>query len=411
VDDLNDEDRCGRPYFRRMSRVGMSIAVLTLIGVSAGTFGFPADATSATPSPPAVLDTFPPGTQARLNGLVTEARSLYHIPGVIVSVSVPGEGIWEGAYGEADLQSSQRLSLADHFPIGSVTKTFTATVILRLVQEGLLTLSAPISRWVPQVQDARQITVRMLLHMTSGIYDEFGSGSQLIDETTAHPHRTITPEEVVRLAVAHGPVGPPGTPEYSSTNYIILGIIARDITHQTIGSLITSQILQPLHLDQTNYSTSSALPSPSALDYIVSSGSPKAIRLYDLSNLGAAGGMVSTVHDMAVWAQALGSGELLTPTFEAKRLQFGPVLGSFYPLPTQEGVAPSLPVRYGLGLFSLGGLIGHNGEVNGYVDDVVYSPSRHATIVVFANASPSAIPGGAADALTVSIADIALQHR
>jgi D-alanyl-D-alanine carboxypeptidase len=123
--------------------------------------------------------------------------------------------------------------------------------------------------------------------------------------------------------------------------------------------------------------------------------------------------MVSTVSDMAVWAQALGNGRLLSPSLEAKRLQFGTELGSFYPLPTPKGSGPLLPVRYGLGLFRLGGLIGHNGEVKGYVVDVVYSPSHHATIVVFANGdNPTAIPHEtAADAITVSIADVVLENR
>ena len=80
----------------------------------------------------------------------------------------------------------------------------------------------------------------------------------------------------------------------------------------------------------------------------------------------------------------------------------------FAPLPTQTGT-PSLPVRYGLGLYSLGPLIGHNGGVKGYVDEVFYSPSRHATIVVFVNGNdPYNNSGEQADALTVSIADIVL---
>jgi D-alanyl-D-alanine carboxypeptidase len=213
------------------------------------------------------------------------------------------------------------------------------------------------------------------------------------------------------MAVAHGPVGPPGTSVYSSTNYIILGMIAQDITHQTIGNLITSQILQPLQLDQTTYSSSSALPSPSTLDYQIGSGSPERVPPYNLSNLGAAGGMVSTMSDMAVWDQALASGELLSPSLATKRLHPSWLVDSVHPLPNQTG-SPSLPVRYGLGLFTLGPLIGHNGEVNGYVSDVFYSPSRHATIIVFANGNdPSDNSGGQADALTVSIADTVLPQR
>ena len=397
--------------FARMRRVGTTIAVLILLCVHTAGFSSLTNAAATTEPRSGAVDTFPARTQARLNGLVAEVRRLYRIPGVMVWVSVPGEGDWEEAYGKADLQSGRPLTLEDHFPIGSVTKTFTATVILRLVQEGRLRLSAPISRWVPWVQNARQITVGMLLNMTSGIYDEYQSDSQLIEEISGHPHLVFTPEEIVRMAVAHGPVGPPGTGGYTSTNYIILGIIAQDITHQTIGNLITSQIIEPLHLDHTSYSTSSTLPSPSTLDYLIGHGSPKRIRLYDMSNLGAAGAIVSTLSDMAVWAQALASGKLLAPSMAAKRLRLSWFLGDARPLPSQNA-APSLPVRYGLGLYTLGPLVGHNGGVKGYVDEVFYSPSRHATIVAFVNGNdPSDNSGGHADALTVSIADTVLPSR
>lgn len=358
-----------------------------------------------------VLDRFPPPTQARLDDLVKQVHSLYDIPGLMVSVSVPGKGIWVGAYGEADVPGGERLTLADHFPIGSVTKTFTATVILRLIQQGHLALSDPISGWLPWVQNARRITVGMLLNMTSGIYDEYQSDSQLIEEISGRPHLVFTPRQIVHMAVAHGPSGPPGTTGYSSTNYIILGIIAQDITHQTMCSLITTQILQPLHMDQTSYSSSNVLPSPSTLDYLIGSGSPKRIPLYNLSNLGAAGAMVSTMSDMAVWAAALGNGKFLSPTLAAKRLRLSWFLGNVRPLPTQSA-SPSLPVRYGLGLYSLGPLIGHNGGVKGYVDEVFYSPSHHATIVVFVNGNdPSHDSGGPADSLTVSIDDTLLPNR
>jgi D-alanyl-D-alanine carboxypeptidase len=119
--------------------------------------------------------------------------------------------------------------------------------------------------------------------------------------------------------------------------------------------------------------------------------------------------MVSTMGDMAVWAQALSNGELLSPTLAAKRLQSSWFIGNVAPLPAQTG-SPSLPVRYGLGLYSLGPLIGHNGGVKGYVDEVFYSPSRHATIVVFTNGNdPNDNSGEQADSLTVSISNIVLQ--
>ena len=386
------------------------VSILVIALWTAGEAGLPSAWAAPTATPSAVVDTFPPAVRTQLQSVVTVARDRYHIPGVTVWVSVPGEGFWEGAYGYADLHAARPLTLGAHLPIGSVTKTFTATVILKLVEERRLSLSAPISRWVPQVQDARRITVRMLLDMTSGIYDEFRSGSRLLAAVRAHPRVMVTPAAIVRLAVAHGPVGPPGTAYYSSTNYVILGMIAQDMTRRPIGSLITSEILAPLHLDGTTFAASDSLPSPSALDYTIEGRTATEDRLYPLSAVGAAGGMVSTVSDMARWAQALGTGQFLSPSVEKQRLEFGPILGSFTPLPTSGRPAASLPVRYGLGLFELGSMLGHNGELDGYVDDVVYAPSRHATIVVFANGiNPTAIPDETpADAMTVSIADAVL---
>lgn len=356
-------------------------------------------------------NSFPAPVAAQLGRVVAVALEKYRIPGIAVWVSVPDEGTWTGAYGKSDLATGQPLSPDAHLPIGSVTKTFTATVILQLVQEGRLSLSAPISQWVPQVQNAHQITVKMLLNMTSGIYDEAGPGSLLLNEIDTQPHRAVTPEHIVNLAVAQGPAGPPGQFYYSNTNYIILGIIAQDITHQTIGSLITTDILRPLHLSQTTFLTISALPSPSATGYLVGGGAPpKAYPLYNPYYLGAAGAMVSTASDMATWVKALATGQLLTPETHAAQLQLGATFGSFSPLPIPGQSARSLSLRYGLGLFSLDGFLGHNGEVKGYTDDVAYLPSRQATIVVMANGDNSTdLPNElVTDGATVSIANILL---
>jgi D-alanyl-D-alanine carboxypeptidase len=351
---------------------------------------------------------------ARLERVVATALQEYEIPGIAVWVSVPGEGTWMGAYGRSNLATSQPLSLDAHLPIGSVTKTFTATVILQLVQEGRLSLSAPISQWVPQVQNSHTITVKMLLNMTSGIYDEGGPGSQLLNEIDTEPNRVVTPEHIVDLAVAQGPAAPVGQFYYSNTNYIILGMIAQDVTHQTIGDLITTEILHPLHLNQTVYLTTSALPSPSATGYFVGDGAPpQKYPMYNPSYIGAAGAIVSTVGDMATWAKALATGQLLSQKTQAERLELGSIFGAFSPLPVPGQSDQSLSLRYGLGLYSLGGFVGHNGEVKGYIDDVAYLPSRQATIVVMANGNNRSPVGDGTvtDAATVSIANIILGRR
>lgn len=196
---------------------GVALTILLVVVACAGVEPGGRHASAAALGPSATVDTFSGAVRARLGAVVSAARHRFHIPGVAVWVSVPGEGTWEGAYGYADADTARPLTLADHLPIGSVTKTFTATVILKLVEERRLSLSSPISRWFPGVQDARRITVRMLLDMTSGIYDEFATGSQLLARFVAHPQAIISPAEIVRLAVQHGPVDPPGTSYYYSS--------------------------------------------------------------------------------------------------------------------------------------------------------------------------------------------------
>jgi CubicO group peptidase (beta-lactamase class C family) len=120
-----------------------------------------------------------------LRNVVAVARQTYQIPGRAVAVTVPGEGCWVSASGLANTTSGAPLQLSDEFPIASITKTFTATVILQLVQQGKLSLSAPLSRWLPYVQHARRITIKMLLGMTSGIYSE--PAGQLAQQMAADP--------------------------------------------------------------------------------------------------------------------------------------------------------------------------------------------------------------------------------
>jgi len=348
-----------------------------------------------------------------LRTVVAVARQSYQIPGIAVAVTVPGEGCWVSASGLANTISGTPLRLSDEFPIGSITKTFTATVILQLVQEGKLSLSAPLSRWLPYVQDARRITITMLLGMTSGIYGE--PAGPLAEQMFADPGQVWTPQQVVRFAVAHGPAGPPGTPYYSNTNYIILGIIAQAVTGEPIQDLITSRILRPLHLSHTSFPTGAAPPALIAQGYTVDQGvaaiTTTADSSADISVSGAAGAMFSTVADLQTWARALATGALLSPAMQRQRLRLGPVLGYFAPLPGAQGQA-RLPFRYGLGIFSVGGLLGHVGVVPGYTADMFYLPARKATIIVLANGYNDQFQASAgepvSDAAAVSIAQIVL---
>jgi D-alanyl-D-alanine carboxypeptidase len=366
---------------------------------------------SARPGPCAAP--FSPRVQHQLRHVITLLRDTYQVPGVEVAVNVPGEGCWAEASGFANLAGKVPLTLSSEFPIESITKTFTATVILQLVKEGKLRLSDPVSAWFPYVQDARKITVKNLLNMTSGIYSEPDAAFER--QLLADPHLAVTPERLIRAAVAHGPAAAPGTFSYSDTNYYLLGLIAQDVTGQTIQRLISDRILGPLHLTRTSVPDAAAqLPVSLVQGYEIAAGRTADVTpeytAFGPELGGAAGAMVSTLGDLERWAYALGTGELLTPSLQRQRLSFpaGPAI-PFAPLPG-TAVSATLPGRYGLGIGSFGGLLGHNGGTAGYQADMFYLPARNATIVLLINGTPARPAGddSLSDAAAVSMAEIVL---
>jgi CubicO group peptidase (beta-lactamase class C family) len=121
--------------------------------------------------------------------------------------------------------------------------------------------------------------------------------------------------------------------------------------------------------------------------------------------------MISTVGDLQVWAKSLATGSLLSPARQQQRLQFVPTGIMFPPLPG-TGISTGLPVQYGLGISSWGGLLGHNGQANAYTSDLLYLPAENATVIVLANGhNPSftaAKDENVSDSAAVSMAQIVL---
>jgi D-alanyl-D-alanine carboxypeptidase len=305
---------------------------------------------------------------------------------------------------------------ATSFRVASITKTFTATAVLQLVDDGRLALDATIEAWAPRLAYADRITVRDLLGMTSGIPDEGGPGSLLSELAGDDPTRVWAPEEVIDLAVLdevlQGPT-PPGSYEYSDANYALLGIIAESVTGQPIDELVRRRILRPLHLRHTSFPASGLdMPSPGATGYGIEfpEGAVSPATVVDASVYGAAGAMISTLGDMERWARALATGALLSPAMQQERLRLTEDIAEFPPLPGFGGQ----PVfgGYGLGILSVDGYLGHNGVVNGFMSELFHDPATGTSIVVLLNGETILTSGDdeellpIADALFVTLADV-----
>ncbi|MCF6526009.1 serine hydrolase [Streptomyces sp. JJ36] len=308
------------------------------------------------------------GTQRAMDALVAQAR----VPGVLGQAE-DGGGMWHGASGVADRSSGRPRLAGDRFRIGSVTKTFVATVLLQLEAEGRLDLDDPVERWLPgrvrgNGHDGRRITVRALLNHTSGVADftaDPGYRRLLGPGFLPHRYETHRPGELVRRAMRHPPLFPPGTGwAYSNTNYVLAGMVVEAVTGRGYAAEIERRVLRPLGLRRTTLpGTSPVIRGRHGRAYSALPGGGTGRRAVDVTRLdpslaGAAGEMVSTTGDLLVFLRELLGGRLLPPRQLAAMTDTVPTGGRA----RFEG--------YGLGLWSLrlscGTRVwGHDGDIHG----------------------------------------------
>jgi D-alanyl-D-alanine carboxypeptidase len=360
----------GADRAQRSWRILWGVALVALLALLPGA----GQARAATP--PA----FSPAIQRQLQQALDHAVANPAVPGAIVGIWVPGRGTWIRAAGLADRATKRPMQVHDYMRIGSVTKTFIGTLILQLVGEGKLGLDDPIQPWAPQVPNAEHITVRELLNMSSGLYsytEDRQWVQQAVSPQTGQALRPWTPQQLVRVAVAHKPYFPPGKGwHYSNTNFILLGLIIEQVTGRPVEDVLRTRILRPLGLQHTVFPTASGMPAPYAVGYFPA-GPHRLVRVATMNPSWAwtAGAMISTLDDLHTWARALATGALLRPAQQRQRLIWNP-----YSAAATHGLA-----RYGLGIADLVGFIGHNGGLPGFNTDMYYLPATHATVVVIAN--------------------------
>ncbi|MCK2219479.1 beta-lactamase family protein [Actinomadura sp. ATCC 31491] len=331
-------------------------------------------------------------------------------PAAVLAVRQDGR-LRETASGVADLRTGRLAGAADRYRVASITKTFTAVTVLRLVAEGRLALSDPIGRWLPQVPHADAITVRDLLRHTSGLpdfYDALGLRSSA--DWQRHRLDRLTDER--RLALARTlPAGPPGAAAaaYANTNYVVLGLLAERLTGEPYERLLQRGLIGPLHLTGTAYPDGRpAISGPHLHGYMPGDlpGRPDAdfAHLVDftaqtVNQSGPAGSVTSTVADLTALYRALFTGRLLPAALMRELTTTVPVAGEQFPWLRGFGLGVH---RYDLGC---GPLYGHIGGVRGYTGLVVSTLDgrRQAAIAVTLNPNPPAVMTAALAAVTRAV--------
>jgi len=258
-----------------------------------------------------------PSLDAALDAAFAESG----LPGLTIGLWVPGAGSWVATRGVADRATGRAMTAELQAPIGSVTKTFTTMLALQLAGEGALGLDDTIDRWLPDLPEARAVTLAMLMNHGSGYADV--SKIQL-DLRCTDPKRNLSPDEMIVQGVAlpRADFAPGGGYQYSSLNTIILGRILEEVTGQSYAALMQERLLTPLGLDRTKLNPNGELDPPYSHGY--SNFCPDLPQLTDTSGWGlmafSAGALASTLDDLRAWGVALREGFGLTPELDRRRV-------------------------------------------------------------------------------------------
>ncbi|KAB2373215.1 serine hydrolase domain-containing protein [Actinomadura montaniterrae] len=356
---------------RNRRAAGGALAIGLAVGMLAGT-GVPAHSATAARAP----------ERGRLPAILERLTTDDGAPGALLEVRDGDGGTTVLTSGVGDVRNRTPVPRDSRFRIGSVTKTFVATVVLQLVGEHRVVLDAPVERYLPGVirghgNDGRRITVRQLLQHTSGLPDylDYITPQDVLKDPLAHHDLRA----MVDVALAHHRVFKPGRDwKYSNTNYLVAGLLIENVTGRPYGEEITRRIIEPLGLHATSVpGDSPAIPGPHPRGYVrPGEGAP----LMDVTELnptvaGPGGGMVSSASDLGRFMGALLDGRLLAPAQLREMMRTRPTGNT-------DGRA------YGLGLESrplpCGGLYwGHTGDMLGFETVTgATTGGRQATVMV-----------------------------
>lgn len=390
----------------RRTIVSSAAATITPMSVTHG-FG------QSTPVASPTASDVPGSVKTRL----LKVLDAYGVPGATIGLTTPQTPdpvIIE--LGVANLTTGEPISADMHFRIASVTKTFVATVVLQLVDQGLLALNDTVADILPDldVVNTHVVTVQNLLQMRSGL-PQLADNPDYLRIVASDADIEINIDQIFGLAIGQPARAEPDTVfDYNNLNFDILGEIVHVVTDSAWHENVQSRISGPLGLENTLFAKSPELPTPFAHGYgyldqelpteptaatpevtpvLETLAGPAATPVndagaYDLTSFnptvaGAAGGMISTIRDQVVWAEAFANGALISSELYTRQIETMPM--------DDTGT-----VGYGFGMIDFGGLYAHNGAINGFQSFVAGSPDFGVNVAALANCHP-----------TVDFADVA----
>jgi CubicO group peptidase (beta-lactamase class C family) len=311
-------------------------------------------------------------------------------PGAVALVVRDGRTLLRKGYGLADLELGVPLRPDMVFEVGSVTKQLTAAAILMLQERGKLSVQDEITQYLPDYPThGQKITLEHLLAHTSGIPSYTGTAEWL-----ARVRDDLTLAQVIDLFKDKPLEFAPGEKwAYSNSGYILLGAVIEKVSGTSYEDFIEQEIFAPLRMTRSSYGSFSEIVPGRVRGY---EGGARNARAVSMSSFHAAGALLSTADDLALWEQALADGKILTR-------------GSLDQMLTPVRVRSGLSTKYGYGwgVWEYEGtrIVEHAGDIFGFLSQVLSIPSERLLVILLSN-NPSQGPGP--DLLSLRIAAKAL---
>ncbi len=305
-------------------------------------------------------------------------------PGVVILVARNGEIEYQAGFGFASLSDDVPAARQTKFRIGSVTKQFTASAILKLQEEGKLSVSDTLAKYFPDFPRGDEVRLHHLLTHTSGIHS-YTSKPNFIRDVGSR----ITADALIASFQDDPYDFDPGTAwSYNNSGYFLLGEIVAKVSGKSLGEYLTDTFFTRLNMHDTGMHDGRKILKHEALGYSWEENQLVKALNWNMSRAGGAGALYSTVGDLQRWNQALFGGQVLSADSLKKAFQVVDVSKS-----------AGMPYGYGWTISKQRGLktIGHGGGLNGFLSHLVRFPDQNLTIVVLVNASappPGLNPGG-----------------
>jgi CubicO group peptidase (beta-lactamase class C family) len=300
-------------------------------------------------------------------------------PGAAVIVTDHGKIVYQSQRGLADIEAKTPIRPDTVFRLGSITKQFSASVLLQLVSEGKLSLDDKLSKFYPGYPEpGGNATVRQLLNHTSGIMSYTSIPGWMVEENTNKPHTTDQLVAVFRDLPS--PSKPGEKWDYNNSGYILIGGIIEKVTGKPWPDAVAERIAVPLHLGTLKYGVGEEQVPGMAKGYSQAEGGKFQLSTkIHMSVPGAAGALIGSAPDLAAWANALHHGKVVPPAL-------------YTAMTTPAKLNDGKTEAYGFGL-RMGDIRGHRtiehgGGIFGFTTASFYLPDEDLFVAVLGNSGP-----------------------